>query len=154
MHALSRFLLPVLFLLPATAWALTIETAFTRHYGSDQIRPLVNYLVKALNDQRFRTVLPSRPTDPEGQYFILKLGEPESRPPAGARMTLYTTAGKEPGTWEWELSGSDLRKWLYLGLTGEDWPDEAVRPMAWRVELLDASGQVLAEWKSFLWEMP
>ncbi len=68
-------------------------------------------------------------------------------------MSYFVSTSKDPIEYSWDLSGKRLRKWLYLGLTGPDWPSPEIEPLAWKIELLDASGSVLAEWKSFLWEM-
>lgn len=37
------------------------------------------------------------------------------------------------------------------GLTGADWPDPDVRPVAWKLRVLDAAGNELAAEQSFLW---
>ncbi|MBP6507021.1 MAG: hypothetical protein KA257_05605 [Opitutaceae bacterium] len=41
-----------------------------------------------------------------------------------------------------------------LGLTGDDWPDKKIQPVAWRLRLLTADGTELAVGKSFLWDKP
>ena len=41
---------------------------------------------------------------------------------------------------------------LFLGLTGKDWPSADTRPLAWQIEILDSSDQLLFLKKSFLWE--
>jgi hypothetical protein len=45
-------------------------------------------------------------------------------------------------------------KVFQLGLTGPDWPDSEINPVAWKLELRSADGQVLASAQSFLWEKP
>ena len=151
-----RTLLILLALLPAvlSLEALTIRTAHTRYYPEREIRPILQYFGKSLAGQRFRTVVATRPDDPQGQYFIARLGETREGSPVTARMTLYTSASKDPRVHNWSLSGERLDNWLYLGITGEDWAGEAIQPLAWKIELLDSAGTVLADWKSFLWEMP
>lgn len=141
----------LLLLMAAPLGAVSIETAFTRYYEEGDIRPIRQYFGTELRNQGFRTVLASRPDAPAGQYFILKVTGAEEA--ASARMTLYSTESKNPATHAWDLPGK-IGKWLYLGLTGNDWPDQETRPLAWRIELLDASGTPVAEWKSFLWELP
>lgn len=147
--------LVLLFLCSLTLSALEIETAYPRYYEAGEIRTIGDYFGKGTASQRFRTVFPSSKADSGGQYFITRLGTAvgENRI-AQARITLFTTRAKEPETRTWDLSGHPLSRWLYLGLTGGDWPDEEVLPLAWRIELLDDEGLLLAEWKSFLWEMP
>jgi hypothetical protein len=146
------FLIFLIAVVPASS--LTIETAYTRYYDEGGIRPIGQYFGASLTGQGFRTVIPSQPEEPAGQYFIIRLEDAKSAPVATARMTLYTTESKVASTRQWELAGTELDNWLYLGLTGTDWPDEDVRPLAWHIEILDAGGAVLTEWKSFLWELP
>lgn len=146
------FLMLIAAVLPANG--LTIETAYTRYYEEGGIRPIGQYFGASLSGQGFRTVIPSQEENPAGQYFILRLKDFRSAVPATARMTLFTTESKSASTRTWSLGGEKLDSWLYLGLTGEDWPDEDIRPLAWHIELLGQDGTVLTEWKSFLWELP
>ena len=149
------FLFLILSLAAASqASALAVDTAYTRYYESGEIRPISQYFGGALTGQGFRTVLPSQPDEPSGQYFIARLEDADSPAPAEARLTIITSETKELATFSWDLTGKELRKWIYLGLTGSDWPSHEIQPMAWHVEFLDANGTVLADWKSFLWEMP
>ncbi|GAB1488928.1 hypothetical protein MASR2M8_13760 [Opitutaceae bacterium] len=39
-----------------------------------------------------------------------------------------------------------------VGLTGDDWPQLEARPVAWKLRVLDAAGNVLATEESFLWD--
>ncbi len=41
-----------------------------------------------------------------------------------------------------------------LGLTGSDWTGHETHPIAWKVDLISADGQVLATSQSFLWSKP
>jgi hypothetical protein len=41
-----------------------------------------------------------------------------------------------------------------LGLTSSDWPKKDLHPVAWRVDIVDGSGNILASEKSYLWEKP
>ncbi len=136
------------------AMAINVETAYTRYYEAEDIRPIRQYFGGALTGQGFRTVLPSQPDEPAGQYFIARLEDAGPAAPAEARLTIILSNTKELATFTWDLSGKELRKWIYLGLTGSDWPSEEIQPMAWHIEFLDSNGQVLADWKSFLWQMP
>lgn len=154
MQRISILLSSFALLLPALCHGFGVETAYSRHYAADEIRTVGNHLGKPLANQGFRTVLASQPQKPGGHYFILRLDDAASAAPALARITLYTSDAKESTVHSWDLSKADLKAWLYLGLTGSDWPGEAVQPLAWRVEFLDGAGNPIAEWKSFLWELP
>ena len=41
-----------------------------------------------------------------------------------------------------------------IGLTGLDWPDAKLRPVAWKLQFLADDGHVLASEASYLWEKP
>lgn len=134
--------------------ALTIKTAYNRYYEAGEIRPISAYFGSAISGQGFRTVVASQPERPEGQYFLLQLRDRGKASAAGARITYYAGEDRTARTHTWDLGGKELRRWLYLGLSGSDWTDAAAEPLAWHIEILDSEGRVIAEWKSFLWEMP
>jgi len=134
--------------------ALEVETAFNRYYAASEIRPLSTLAGQSLQQQGFRTVVPSDPIHPAGQYFIVGLADKGQAGPASVELSYYRTDSKDLRSHVWSLEDVTMKKWLYLGLTGEDWPDADLQPLAWRLLLLDQEGKVLDEWKSFLWEMP
>ena len=41
-----------------------------------------------------------------------------------------------------------------IGLTGTDWPDAQVQPVAWQIRILDTEGRELLREQSFLWSQP
>ena len=134
--------------------AVSIVSAYSRYYADADIRPISQYFGAKLTGQGFRSVVASQPEAPAGQYFIARLEAAGTGKVRTARMTCLLNDSMRMATHEWDLQDVGLRKWLYLGLTGTDWPGTEVQPLAWKIELLDASGSVLTEWKSFLWEMP
>lgn len=134
--------------------AVSIESAYTRYYEAGEIRPIRQYFGASLRRQGFRTVIASQPDTPAGQYFIAKLDRGTTQSATSARLTIYPSVGKDQMEFTLNLSGETLPAWLYLGLTGSDWPDPEIQPMAWKIELLGPGSTVVAEWKSFLWEMP
>ena len=153
--SMHRLLFVLALLISLTELAgVTIKSAYSRYYEDGEIRPIGQYFGGSFTGQGFRTVIASQPDTPKGQYFIAKLDDAKEANVTTARMTYYLSTGKESATFEWDLSGELLRGMLYLGLTGSDWTADDVQPLAWMIELIDANGSVLAEWKSFLWEMP
>jgi hypothetical protein len=49
---------------------------------------------------------------------------------------------------------SDLKisgKEVFIGLTGSDWPDPSVQPIAWSLSLVDSEERILGHSQSFLW---
>lgn len=147
---LLAFILLPLVQLPGMA----ISSAYSRYYEDGEIRPIGQYFGGKLTGQGFRTVMASQPDHPAGQYFIARLEDAGGANAATARMSYFVSDKKDAISFEWDISGENLRGWLYLGLTGSDWPSEDIQPLAWKIELLDGSGNTLVEWKSFLWEMP
>ena len=41
----------------------------------------------------------------------------------------------------------------YIGLTGDDWPDENETPSAWRFTIKNSRGEILTQKKSYLWSL-
>jgi len=41
-----------------------------------------------------------------------------------------------------------------IGITGPDWPNKKLHPVAWRLDLVGPDGHLLAWSQSFLWEKP
>ena len=104
-----------------------------------------------------RLLCRSRPNERAGLYFVLTLDEKSRKLPDGAVFVLEVIRPDDPETKLFRIPVPAKRprgKEVFLGLTGEDWPDEEARPVAWRLRLLDAGGGTLAERKSFLWERP
>jgi hypothetical protein len=148
------FVLALLVLPLSHLAGISINSGYSRYYDAGEIRPIGQYFGSSLAGQGFRTVIASQPEDPAGQYFIARLEDADDSGAITARMTYFISDSKEARTHDWDLAGENLRGWLYLGLTGSDWSSDDVQPLAWKIELLDSNESVLAEWKSFLWEMP
>ncbi len=151
---IRRFLCLLVILSPLlTTTAATVASAYSRYYEAGEIRPIRQYFGASLIGQGFRTVIASQPEQPQGQYFIAKLEGDKSSQVNTARLTVYPSVGKDARVFTLDLAGKSLRRWLYLGLTGSDWPDPDIQPMAWKIELLGPGGELVSEWQSFLWEM-
>lgn len=98
----------------------------------------------------------TQPQDRTGLYFRVVLTAPVEAMPnlASAEISVLGVDSPEPMNYRLSLAPGGARSAvMLLGLTGEDWPDDpdAPHPTAWRVQLLDAGGNVLAEHRSFLW---
>ncbi len=84
-------------------------------------------------DQRVRSL-------PEGTQIILEVVRPDSH-----SLTAYTLElpEKRPNT-----------RQIYAGITGSEWPDSAIRPLAWKISFINSQGTVIAEKQSYLWTYP
>jgi hypothetical protein len=103
-----------------------------------------------------RLYLRSRPESRAGYYWMLPLdGIEEPRRIDG--ILLRVQAPGSPETRTYPFSPDDPMapdKIVWVGLTGSDWPDPEARPIAWRIELRSADGELLAARESFLWSAP
>jgi len=142
---------------PALAHALQIEKAHARYLETAEFQRIAEFFTGREHPGN-RAILRSTPDQRDGAYFILSLDTPTDQFPAGSIVVLdvISSATKDPVEFRFDpASASRASRQLYLGLTGEDWPGGAdTLPMAWRVRVLGPNEATLAEWKSFLWEMP
>lgn len=134
--------------------AQQIKTAHTRYYDAQQIRPLGDYLGVKSSKQGFRTRVTTDTADPSGQYFILRLQGDFQNIADHAEVEVLRSDKKTTTSHRLDLRNVQKSRWLYLGLTGKDWPDENLQPVAWQILIKDKDEQIIATWKSFLWEKP
>jgi len=96
----------------------------------------------------------SHPDQRTGYYFLVRV-----KNPGGAQAVQFELQWIEQGVaaartavFPAELpAGAGV---FQLGLTGPGWQDATKQPMAWRLEIHAADGQVLAAEQSYLWEKP
>ena len=99
-------------------------------------------------------VLRTHPDQRGGYYFLVRVANAGAPRSVTARLSIISSANAKPRDFSFTpaLGGCDTV--FHLGLTGADWPDAKASPVAWKLELTDAGGQVLASEKSYLWEKP
>lgn len=99
-------------------------------------------------------VLRTHPDQRGGYYFLVRVTNPNAPRPVTARLEIIIDAAAQPvvHTFATDLKPGDTV--FHLGLTGPDWPDATTNPVAWKLDLTDAEGNVLATKKSYLWEKP
>lgn len=96
----------------------------------------------------------SIPEQREGFYFVIKLAGEDEGLSDGACWVLDWITQTDPAARSKRIPVSQpglLEDEVFLGLTGSDWPDPDLRPLAWRIRLLGPQNQTLVERKSFLW---
>lgn len=151
---LRTFLLVLLATTVSTASALTIRDAYPRYMHEDHFKTVMEYL-RGEQKEGPRHVVRTQPNERTGQYFILTLDASVKELPADTEIALEVlpTHLREPLTYRFPATDFQTSsRQLYVGVTGPDWPDRQIQPMAWRVHLLSGD-ELIAEWKSFLWEM-
>lgn len=96
----------------------------------------------------------SDPLSREGFYFIVKVSASRDELSNNAHWKLDWISPKnlESQSIDIPIDNPDIfGKEVFIGLTGEDWTDSSVRPLAWRLSLLNSEKGIIAESQSFLW---
>ena len=137
----------------ASAAELTIIHVYTGWRTAASFKRISEYLDGKENTGG-EAVLRTHPDQRGGFYFLVRAANPGAAKRIKANLEIITTANAKPVSYTFspELKAGDTV--FHLGLTGADWPDAKVNPVAWKLELLDADGHVLATEKSYLWEKP
>jgi hypothetical protein len=102
-----------------------------------------------------RMILRSDPDVRAGYYFTLVLDTRIGKLPRGTRVeaNVYTPFANEVQSFEFNLPRERPRtREIFVGLTGEDWPDASLPPSAWQISVVTPRGRVLGTYQSFLWE--
>lgn len=90
----------------------------------------------------------------EGLYFSFPLNQELLKLPSDTKITLsiIRSGQKEAEIFPFKLPEKRSgKKYLFLGLTGKDWPIEEAKPIAWQIEIKNLSDELLFRKKSFLW---
>ncbi len=99
-------------------------------------------------------VLRTHPAQRGGYYFLVRAANPGAALTATARLQVITATAAKPQEFTFTPALRSGDTVFHLGLTGPDWPDAKADPVAWKLDLTDAEGRVLATEKSYLWEKP
>ena len=96
----------------------------------------------------------SNPQVRSGFYFVVKVGGKKIQLPISSHWIVDWVTSADPTVKTQKISIPDLRifgKEVFVGLTGDDWYDRSLKPLAWRLELIDGQGATLGSDQSFLW---
>ena len=89
-----------------------------------------------------------------GLYFVLELNEALEKLPKNCEVFVEVVRSDGPEAKLYKLSipnETKGRKEVLLGITGDDWKSPKIKPVAWRIEIKDGTGKVIASKQSFLW---
>ena len=123
-------------------------------YRSAQSFARLGQLPKVDHEPGDAIVLRSQPDARDGYYFTVRLrGDniPDGSvvlqvvPPDAAKARVFT--------FPYAAGGRDSVQ-LLVGLTGSDWTFGELMPLAWKLEVVDSAGTVVAGQESFLWRKP
>lgn len=101
-----------------------------------------------------KVLLRTQPGERAGLYFVLHLSDPADTLPGGSKFILSAVFPDSPSEKDFSFplpeSHTDYCV-VWLGLTGKDVPMDEEAPVAWRIQITDGLGTILAEKASFLW---
>ncbi len=89
-----------------------------------------------------------------GYYFLTRIANPGAPVEAKLVLQIVLPGNVTPRTFTFPASIPTKDTVFNLGLTGTDWPDKKVNPVAWKLDVVTADGRTLATEKSYLWEKP
>ena len=96
----------------------------------------------------------SKPQVRDGFYFVVKVGGKKQKLPINSHWFVEWVTSADPMVKTQKVSISNLKlfgKEVYIGLTGDHWTDRSLKPLAWRLRLIDDQGITLGSSQSFLW---
>jgi hypothetical protein len=99
-------------------------------------------------------LLRTQPDQRAGYYFLVRAANSGAPVAVTVSVQMITPTDAKPRTYTFSTALKSGETVLNLGLTGIAWPDAKANPVAWKLDLLSADGQVLATEKSYLWEKP
>lgn len=144
---------------PATA-ALAAPVEIERVWTDYRLAKDYVRLSEILSGRTFTGGLTEHRTQPDsgdGYFFTVRVDRARAlrQQTFSLRLSVIPPDASETRVFTFPVPASKKRGVrLELGLTGSDWPYGEVQPLAWHIEVLDSSGTVVAEEKSFLWEKP
>lgn len=99
-------------------------------------------------------VLRTNAGDRGGYYFLTRISNPGAPVEAKLVLQIVLPGNAAPRSFTFPTSLSGGSTVFNLGLTGADWPDKRLHPVAWKLDVITSDGQTLTTEKSYLWEKP
>lgn len=135
--------------------SVEIKEVKPRYIESDQLTRVSEYFTgqELTGDRVF---LRSQPDVKRGYYFTLILDEKVRRLPRGTTVVgeFYSPNERDVQRYDFPLPNQRPRtKELFVGLTGDDWPNPDVVPAAWRFTIKGPNGNILGTSESYLWRL-
>ena len=96
----------------------------------------------------------SDPQVRDGFYFVVKVGGEKRKLPISSHWIVDWVTSADPMVKTQKVSIPNLKlfgKEVFVGLTGDHWTDRSLKPLAWRLRLIDDQGITLGSSQSFLW---
>ena len=129
-----------------------IDKVSFRYFNSEQLTRLPEFF--SGKEYTGNRIFCRSNSEREGLYFSFPLNQELLKLPSDTKITLsiIRSGQKEAEIFSFELPDQcSGKKYLFLGLTGKDWPIEEAKPIAWQIEIKNLSDELLFRKKSFLW---
>lgn len=150
---MKRFLSLIALLALAASAQAELTIISTEHRDADSFKRVSEYLTGKPSDGRYNTFR-SDESSRDGFYVSLLASDKSTLSSVSKiRLQFVRTGTQEISIFETPAS-SLAKKRILVGLTGSEWLDKDSRPVAWKIDLLDASGASLESTQSFLWSEP
>lgn len=140
---------------PQPVSSVQIKEIKPRYIKEEEFKRVREYLTGAEHKGN-RVIVRTDAEVRDGYYFTLVLDEKVARLPKGTTILgeFYTPDSPEKQEYIFLLPERRQKTHeIFLGLTGEAWPTRGKVPSAWRFTIKDASGRILAQKKSYLWNL-
>ena len=89
-----------------------------------------------------------------GYYFLVRLANPGAERTVRIHLLVIDPESATPHEFNFPAGLPGRETIFNLGLTGADWAGAKINPVAWKLEILDPAGRLLATEQSYLWEKP
>ena len=96
----------------------------------------------------------SNQSERQGFYFVVKVNGSSTDLSLDAYWKLDLITSINPAAQSIKIPINNPKifgKEIFIGLTGNDWPDPSAQVLAWRLSLLCTEGSIIAKKQSFLW---
>jgi hypothetical protein len=150
MRILAFFLV---FAAAASAAEVRVVRVFTGWRESSSFKRISEYFTGRENTGG-EVILRTQPAARGGYYFLVRTDNDGPARDVRFRLEVVTPDATQARQFEFSAPMPAGNEVYQLGLTGADWGASSVTPMAWKLEIVDTAGTVLATEKSYLWERP
>ncbi len=99
-------------------------------------------------------VVRTHPEQRAGYYFLIRLANAGAPRAIQVHLQLVPPGAPRPQPFDFPVTLPAGETVFDFGLTGTDWAAAKAHPVAWKLEILDTTGRLLATTQSYLWEKP
>lgn len=143
----------ILLLFSCRASAFDIVYAYPQFMEEQRFQRISEFIWGTENPGPY-LIVRTQPDVRGGEYFIITLDKRVRALPTGTQIKLEVVRpdSNMPPAYTLEIpSERPNTRQIYVGITGTDWPDAKIRPLAWKISFISSEGIVIAQKQSYLW---